>query len=53
MGKLRSHATKEVSELAKEVVRQWKTEVDKEKKAAGAKSPVLNGKPAGAFVLVS
>ncbi|EIM84851.1 transcription elongation factor [Stereum hirsutum FP-91666 SS1] len=46
VGKLRSHATKEVSELAKEVVRQWKTEVDKEKKAAGAKSPVLNGKPA-------
>ena len=48
MGKLRSHATKDVSELAKEVVRQWKTEVDKEKKASGAKSPSQNGKPAGA-----
>ncbi|KAI9463779.1 transcription elongation factor [Russula earlei] len=35
VGKLRSHAAKDVSELAKEIVRAWKTAVDKEKQAAG------------------
>lgn len=54
VGKLRSHATKEVSELAKDVVRQWKTEVDKEKKKAGtAKASAQSSTPkpaAGAFV---
>jgi hypothetical protein len=34
VGKLRSHAAKDVSELAKEIVRAWKTVVDKEKQAA-------------------
>jgi transcription elongation factor S-II len=38
VGKLRSHAAKEVSELAKEIVRMWKTAVDKEKQAAGTHS---------------
>jgi len=38
VGKLRSHAAKEVSELAKEIVRAWKTAVDKEKQAAGTAS---------------
>ena len=38
VGKLRSHAAKEVSELAKEIVRTWKTAVDKEKQAAGTHS---------------
>ncbi|KAF8261614.1 transcription elongation factor [Lactarius quietus] len=38
VGKLRSHAAKEVSELAKEIVRMWKTAVDKEKHAAGTHS---------------
>jgi transcription elongation factor S-II len=35
---LRSHAAKDVSELAKEIVRTWKTAVDKEKQAAGTHS---------------
>jgi len=38
VGKLRSHAAKDVSELAKEIVRAWKTAVDKEKHAAGTHS---------------
>jgi transcription elongation factor S-II len=38
VGKLRSHAAKDVSELAKEIVRAWKTAVDKEKQAAGTQS---------------
>ncbi len=38
VGKLRSHAAKDVSELAKEIVRMWKTAVDKEKHAAGMHS---------------
>jgi len=35
---LRSHASKDVSELAKEIVRAWKTAVDKEKQASGTHS---------------
>lgn len=35
VGKLRSHASKEVADLAKEIVKKWKTEVDKEKQAKG------------------
>ncbi|KAI0315484.1 transcription elongation factor [Amylostereum chailletii] len=35
VGKLRSHATKGIAELAKELVKKWKSEVDKEKAAAG------------------
>jgi len=38
VGKLRSHASKDVSELAKEIVRTWKTAVDKEKQASGTHS---------------
>lgn len=38
VGKLRSHTTKEVSELAKEIVKKWKNEVELAK--AGAKAPV-------------
>jgi len=49
VGKLRSHASKDVSELAKEIVRAWKTAVDKEKQAAGtASSKGAATKPAGA-----
>ncbi|KIM87889.1 hypothetical protein PILCRDRAFT_814586 [Piloderma croceum F 1598] len=40
VGKLRSHASKEVADLAKEIVKKWKTEVEKAK--AGSSS---NGKP--------
>ncbi|KAI0275593.1 transcription elongation factor [Russula aff. rugulosa BPL654] len=47
VGKLRSHAAKDVSELAKEIVRAWKTAVDKEKQAAGTQSKVaINPAPA-------
>ncbi|KAI0065134.1 transcription elongation factor [Artomyces pyxidatus] len=47
VGKLRSHASKDVAELAKEIVRMWKTQVDKEKQAAGgSKNAAQNGKPA-------
>jgi len=48
VGKLRSHASKDVSELAKEIVRAWKTAVDKEKQAAGtgASSKGAAAKPA-------
>ncbi|PIL34503.1 transcription factor [Ganoderma sinense ZZ0214-1] len=38
VGKLRQHASKPVSELAKEIVKKWKTEVEREKQAAGGKS---------------
>jgi len=31
VGKLRSHASKDVSELAKEIVKKWKTDVDQSK----------------------
>jgi len=47
VGKLRSHAAKDVSELAKEIVRTWKTVVDKEKQAAGTPSKG-SAKPAAA-----
>lgn len=52
VGKLRSHAAKDVSELAKDIVRSWKTVVDKEKQAAG--TPSKGGaKPAAGAHLVS
>ena len=56
MGKLRAHDAKDVSDLAKEIVKKWKNEVDKAKSASGTKTPV-NGKPPGTsssrrFVLV-
>ncbi|KAJ7472013.1 transcription elongation factor [Mycena latifolia] len=40
VGKLRTHASKDVSDLAKEIVKQWKTEVEQAKAAAGG-----SGKP--------
>ncbi|KAJ7235082.1 transcription elongation factor [Mycena haematopus] len=40
VGKLRTHASKDVSDLAKEIVKQWKNEVEKAKAAAGG-----GGKP--------
>ncbi|TFK38327.1 transcription elongation factor [Crucibulum laeve] len=47
VGKLRTHTTKEVSELAKEIVKKWKTAVDKEKaRTGGSSKTVANGKPA-------
>ncbi|KAF7328817.1 hypothetical protein MVEN_02510600 [Mycena venus] len=35
VGKLRTHASKDVSDLAKELVKQWKNEVEQAKAAAG------------------
>ncbi|KAI0942698.1 hypothetical protein AcW1_003259 [Taiwanofungus camphoratus] len=44
VGKLRQHSTKEVSDLAKEIVKKWKTEVEREKQSKGSQS-TANGKP--------
>ncbi|KAF8590395.1 transcription elongation factor [Ramaria rubella] len=44
VGKLRTHASKEVADLAKELVKKWKSEVDKAK--AGAAAPA-GTKPTG------
>ncbi|KAG6331369.1 hypothetical protein ID866_7720, partial [Astraeus odoratus] len=44
VGKLRTHDAKEVSDLAKEIVKKWKTEVERAKGGAGSKTP-SNGKP--------
>ncbi|KZT01942.1 transcription elongation factor [Laetiporus sulphureus 93-53] len=46
VGKLRSHSTKDVSDLAKEIVKKWKTEVEREKQSSGSSGKaVANGKP--------
>ena len=52
VGKLRQHASKEVSDFAKDLVKKWKAQVDKDKQgsAAAAGKSQLNGKvlsPAG------
>ena len=46
VGKLRNHAAKEVSELAKELVKKWKNEVDRAK-AAGHGSGAAAKKDTG------
>ena len=53
VGKLRSHAAKDVSELAKEIVRTWKTAVDKEKQAAKTPSKGAAKPAAGAHRFLS
>ena len=40
MGKLRQHASKQVADLAKELVRKWKTDVEREKQQHGNASGV-------------
>jgi len=40
VGKLRSHAKDEVADLAKELVKKWKTDVDRAKGGKTAKAPV-------------
>ncbi|EKM76347.1 hypothetical protein AGABI1DRAFT_45124 [Agaricus bisporus var. burnettii JB137-S8] len=46
VGKLRSHASKEVADNAKEIVKKWKSAVEKEKLAnGGTPKPQQNGKP--------
>ncbi len=47
MGKLRAHASKEVADVAKDLVKKWKMAVDKAKQASGGgNTPKLqNGKP--------
>jgi hypothetical protein len=39
VGKLRAHASKEVADLAKEIVKKWKSAVEKAKHASGATTP--------------
>ncbi|KAF8198324.1 transcription factor S-II, central domain-containing protein [Mycena galopus ATCC 62051] len=46
VGKLRTHASKDVADLAKEIVKQWKTEVEKAKAAAGGAAAAPAPKPA-------
>ncbi|KAI0773166.1 transcription elongation factor [Trametes elegans] len=53
VGKLRQHASKPVADLAKEIVRKWKTEVEREKQAAGGGAKSANGKPPAAKKSVS
>ncbi|KAF8123606.1 transcription elongation factor [Boletus edulis] len=45
VGKLRAHESKEVSDLAKEIVKKWKNDVDKAKAAAPGAKAILAGKP--------
>ncbi|KAH7886589.1 transcription elongation factor [Phlebopus sp. FC_14] len=49
VGKLRSHEAKEVSDLAKEIVKKWKNEVERAKTGSGSKTPTAV-KPPGAFL---
>ena len=44
MGKLRAHASKDVADLAKEIVKKWKTEVEKAKAGSSSSKPGINGK---------
>ncbi|KAF8907070.1 transcription factor S-II, central domain-containing protein [Gymnopilus junonius] len=43
VGKLRTHASKPVSDLAKEIVKSWKTAVEKAKSKAGGSTASANG----------
>ncbi|KZT65521.1 transcription elongation factor [Daedalea quercina L-15889] len=46
VGKLRNHGSKDVADLAKEIVKKWKHEVEKEKQAKGGDAKAsTNGKP--------
>ncbi|KAI0631473.1 transcription elongation factor [Trametes polyzona] len=47
VGKLRQHASKPVADLAKEIVKKWKTEVEREKQAAGGGAKSTSSKPPG------
>lgn len=42
VGKLRSNQSKEVSDFAKELVKRWKTEVERQKQGTG---PAANAPP--------
>ncbi|KAG6902705.1 hypothetical protein C0995_012845 [Termitomyces sp. Mi166 len=44
VGKLRQHSSKDVADLAKEVVKKWKTQVEKAKLANGTKTSITNVK---------
>ncbi|KAG6809440.1 hypothetical protein H0H92_000250 [Tricholoma furcatifolium] len=44
VGKLRQHASKDVADLAKEIVKKWKTQVEKAKSGNGTKAQPPNGK---------
>ncbi|KIN99247.1 hypothetical protein M404DRAFT_819759 [Pisolithus tinctorius Marx 270] len=47
VGKLRTHDVKEISDLAKEIVKKWKNEVERAKGGSGSKS-TANAKSTGA-----
>jgi len=50
VGKLRQHASKEVADFAKDLVKKWKSQVEKDKLSAGGGKAQPNGKvssPAG------
>ncbi|KAI6141651.1 transcription elongation factor [Pisolithus tinctorius] len=47
VGKLRTHDVKEISDLAKEIVKKWKNEVERAKGGSGSKS-TANAKTTGA-----
>ncbi|EIN06825.1 transcription elongation factor [Punctularia strigosozonata HHB-11173 SS5] len=51
VGKLRSHANRDISNLAKEVVKKWKAEVEKEKETRG--SSATPSTPGGASTTAS
>ncbi|CAK5263271.1 unnamed protein product [Mycena citricolor] len=53
VGKLRTHASKAVADLAKDVVRQWKVEVEQAKAGAAASKPTLGVNTSGASSRVS
>jgi len=44
VGKLRAHASKDVADLAKEIVKKWKTEVEKAKAGSSSSKSAVNGK---------
>jgi transcription elongation factor S-II len=45
VGKLRTHASKDVSDLAKELVKKWKNDVEKAKVQSGHSSKASHSKP--------
>ncbi|KDQ52541.1 hypothetical protein JAAARDRAFT_210488 [Jaapia argillacea MUCL 33604] len=48
VGKLRTHSSKAIADLAKEIVKQWKGQVEKEKIGKGGAGGSHHSKPAGA-----
>jgi len=53
VGKLRNHNSKEIADLAKEIVKKWKTEVEKEKQGGGSDGKSEARKPTPALSTAS